>query len=201
MARAEPRLLGVVLCGGHSVRMGRDKAELEIEGGVSFLDHACQRLDSVCDDVSVSASTERRSKYRVIADPPESNGPMTGVLTSLRFASEQDYDACVFTPVDTPQLTAANVLSLIDEFRNNSFRCDPRRIVCAISDDDSQRLQPLIAVYPVCMIKPLSRCFDERRFSLRRFLENQSFAKIKLPASACENINTPSDLQRYTSQS
>src|SRR6202521_1970230 len=48
-----PPLAAVVLCGGRSVRMGTDKASVEI-AGVTLLDPAVTRLRDACDPVLVA---------------------------------------------------------------------------------------------------------------------------------------------------
>ncbi len=183
------RLLGVVLCGGKSRRMGQEKASLRTARGETFLECACRRLAAVCETVCLSVSSPRETSWNQIADPQESYGPISGVLSSLRFAQRNGFDACVFNPVDTPALTADDIRSLIARYRSQ-----PRRIVCAINDDDPIQIEPLIAIYPVGFLNEIDRCVRRQRYSLRRFLGDQEVAQVRLPSHRCKNINTPDDL-------
>ncbi len=184
------RILGVVLCGGQSTRMGRDKATLLIDHGKDFLQHAIDRLMMVCEEVCVSASKDRDSPVPLIADPEESFGPMTGIIRSLHYANQHRYDACLFNPVDTPYLTERDLESLIDSFANY-----PKSIVCALSGK-SDRLEPLIAIYPVTALEPLNHACESAQHSLKKFLRTQAVQPVRLSAAVCHNINRPEDLKR-----
>src|SRR5450432_4111174 len=52
-------MVGFVVAGGRSLRMGRDKALLEWRGG-TLLDHAIGRLRAVCGEVRVLSGSARR---------------------------------------------------------------------------------------------------------------------------------------------
>ena len=52
-------IVGFVVAGGQSRRMGRDKALLPWNGG-TLLDHAVTRLRAVCRDVRVLSGADRR---------------------------------------------------------------------------------------------------------------------------------------------
>lgn len=193
MLNSDLHLLGVVLCGGHSKRMGRDKAELKMRSGMTFLDLAYQRLKEICGTVRLSGSHDFDPKYVRIADPPESYGPISGIYASLAFAVLEGYDAVVFNPVDTPCLTVDDMQKLVD-----TFRAHPDDIVCAVADDQkTMSVEPLIAVYPISSAAAILRALNESQYSLQRILAAQSITRVPLSASACRNINTPSDLNPF----
>lgn len=175
--------------------MGRDKADLMTPSGTSFLDLACQRLTKHCDLVCVSASQVRKAGYQQITDPPDSHGPISGIHASLAFADQHGFDACVFSPVDTPYLSHGNLKTLIDAFCEH-----PDNIVCAIPDDMTSRVEPLIAVYPIESATAIRDSIDRRQYSLQRLLETLSVVRVPLSADACRNINTPSDLDDLPNQ-
>lgn len=199
MTDTDPRLLGVVLCGGASKRMGRDKADLVMPDGRSFLDHACERLRRLCAEVCVSTSRKLETSYRRIDDPPESHGPISGIDASLRFAMRHGFEACLFTPVDTPFLTPIDLSRLADAFARNK-----NRIVCAVSDPSvsdrpgsdpsSPFAEPLIGIYPVMTVHAIGDAIQQRQYSLWRLLDTLNIVPVALSADACRNLNTPSDL-------
>ena len=49
-------LLGVVLCGGQSSRMGQEKSQLEHPQGGTFLQLALKRLKDICHDVIIAGT-------------------------------------------------------------------------------------------------------------------------------------------------
>ncbi|QEF95983.1 molybdopterin-guanine dinucleotide biosynthesis protein MobA [Stieleria maiorica] len=190
MPLPDPKLLGVVLCGGASKRMGRDKAALMTHRGLSFLDHACQRLQSVCGTVCVSSSVRRDTELRHILDPPKSHGPISGIHASLTFARDHGFDACVFSPVDTPALTSDDLKTMLAVFADHRDR-----VVCAVSDQTTDSIEPLIAIYPATVCDVVDQSIQNGQYSPRRLLRSLSVVTVPLSSTSCHNINTPADLK------
>ena len=105
---------GIVLAGGHSTRMGRDKARVALQGR-SLLEWVLEALRQVCDEVLVVTSTEglvhQRDAMgdavgdaRLIADHTPERGPMGGLYTGLGAASA---DMVLLVGCDTPFLQPA----------------------------------------------------------------------------------------------
>jgi molybdopterin-guanine dinucleotide biosynthesis protein MobB len=85
-------LLGLVLSGGRSERMGTDKAELRL-GTRSQLDEACALLEGVCAEVLVSCRQEQsaspsRAGKRLLLDRFAGFGPLGGILTAMHTRPE-----------------------------------------------------------------------------------------------------------------
>ncbi len=188
------RLLGVVLCGGQSSRMGRDKAHLRHSSGGTYLELAVGRLRNVCDAVCLSGGASNAPTDAGLKDIPwvpdrvKHQGPAAGVAAALGWARETGHAGCLVTPVDTPNLTPADLQSLRDRWLEGSSA-----IVCAL-DAERDRLQPLIAIYPVRLraaIEELSQSGDR---SLRRWLLTQSYEAVAVPPVSLHNINRPEDL-------
>ena len=81
----------VVLCGGRSTRMGRDKATLPF-GGETLLQRVVGIVQSIVDDVTVvgrrdQALPELPDAVRVAHDAVEDRGPL-GVALGARHGSE-----------------------------------------------------------------------------------------------------------------
>lgn len=109
------RLVGVVLAGGCSSRMGREKALL-MDNGRTFVEAAVEALSAVCRDVVVCASARnaqplaRLGAARVLVDERPELGPLMGVVCGLREARGGD---CLFAPCDMPELTGAELAELL----------------------------------------------------------------------------------------
>lgn len=75
---------GIVLAGGRSRRMGRDKAALVWEGQ-RLVDRAVATLTAACDDVVVAAGERRIDGLAVpsVPDQPRGIGPLGGLAGGL----------------------------------------------------------------------------------------------------------------------
>lgn len=81
------KITGIVLAGGKSTRMGKDKALLKI-GSKSFVQIAMDKLINICDEVII-VSNRSKLKFRlppnvmVVSDLEKNTGPMMGILSGL----------------------------------------------------------------------------------------------------------------------
>lgn len=123
-----PGVIGVVLAGGGSRRMGYDKALLEWRGR-PLLDHARARLWAAgCQAVVTS-----RAAPGCIADDFPDSGPLGGIHAVLSSRPAAGY---LMMPVDMPLLSAALLRGLIDAGRDHGH-CYYRRsfLPCYLSGD------------------------------------------------------------------
>lgn len=186
------RLLGVVLCGGKSSRMGQDKSTLQFPNGTTYLEHAVSRLEMVCDAVVISGpkhqqrpgSSDLRSGDSIVPDPVAYQGPATGIAAALGFAAARSFAACLFTPVDMPDLGA-------EDLRKLKTAWEQSRVLTVAT---AEQLQPLVAVYPISLKEELDLLAGSEDRSLIKWIASQSCTHVSLPAAACRNINTPEDL-------
>ncbi len=178
------RVLGVVLCGGKSSRMGRDKASMTHPLGESYLQFAINRLAAVCDDVIVSGETPVSHDRVSVIDAVPNQGPVMGILASLQYAKQQCFDGCLATPVDTPNLSVEDLQSLLAPWNKSP------RLTLAHSD----RIQPLIGIYGVDELESLQELASSSDRSLMRWIQTRNLQTVPLSLQACRNINTPEDL-------
>lgn len=85
------RLSGVLLAGGASRRMGRDKAWVELEGQPLAV-RMLRVLDEVCDDVVVASGDGRRLAALgrpEVCDVDEGSGPLAGLVAGLEAARNE----------------------------------------------------------------------------------------------------------------
>jgi molybdopterin-guanine dinucleotide biosynthesis protein A len=106
-----PGTAGLILCGGHSSRMGRDKAALRF-GAETLLERVLARMRAVAEPVAVSLAAEEAARPRpalppeVLAVPDRSadEGPLAGLAEGFRRLSGLAERVLVM-PVDMPFLT------------------------------------------------------------------------------------------------
>ena len=177
-------VLGVVLCGGKSSRMGRDKASMPHSLGESYLQVAINRLAAVCEDVIVSGETHVSHDRVSVVDEVKNQGPVMGILASLQYAKLHGFDGCLVTPVDTPNLSVEDLQSLLAHWNKR------RELTLAQSD----WIQPLIGIYGFNELQSLQELAATNDRSLMRWIKPRNVQTVTLTLQACRNINTPEDL-------
>jgi molybdenum cofactor guanylyltransferase len=95
---------GYVLVGGKSLRMGRDKALLEL-AGKPLVHHAVIKLGRICADVHLLGNRNELALHGpLVCDLHEGRGPLSGIEAALEH-SQHDWN--LFMPVDMPFLPTA----------------------------------------------------------------------------------------------
>lgn len=94
------KLLGVVLAGGRSCRMGQDKSELPFADS-NMLDVMINKL-VLAGFTNILVSGRQHQNYDSIADDTSFTGPLGGIRSTLM--RRPGYDGYVFLPTDMPLL-------------------------------------------------------------------------------------------------
>ncbi len=190
------RLLGVVLAGGASRRMGADKALLTHPDGSSWLEAQIQLLRSVDLEVCVLTGHSRhhallssRKGVTVQAEPWLPAGPLWALSCVLH---ERDDEALLTVPVDMPGLRLDALQQLI--------RCWTPQQARALVADDGSRLQHLFGIYPCGALhrKALDDELTEGKGRWSCWLERIPHDTVKLPPDQLLNVNRPIDLEALT---
>jgi len=180
-------VLGGVLVGGESRRMGRRKQFVEV-GECTMIEHVVRSLSGEVNEVvllgggPVPATLEGLSR---VADVGHCEGPMAGILGALRAEPE----ACwVAAPCDLPLLQAAAVRWLVDVRRPGSW---------AVLPSLDGFVEPLLALYEPQSLALLEEASRAKEFSLHRLASSSRVATPEPPAALRRcwfNANTPQDL-------
>lgn len=195
--------IGVVLAGGQSRRLGRDKALLRLTSGVTLLEHTLDVLrEAGLREIVISVSTPERAAAlreatpalagrRYIVDEQPDRGPLSALSTILRVVPLR---AALLAACDLPRLVAA-VPRLLLNTQDAADIVLPR-----VGGHD----QPLLALYGPTCLPVATRLLAEGRLAMRdllaaselrvHLLADVDLARAGIPASAFDNLNTPADL-------
>ena len=185
----DPRLYGLVLAGGRSTRMGRDKALLEY-GGRSQIARMMTLLGDYVDRAFVSTSTEQhdepeRRRFDRIVDRYEDMGPLAGILSAMDAHPEADW---LVVACDLPNVDAATLRYLVD---NRS----PDHPFTAFTSSHDGLPEPLCAVYRAGTAAILRQFVDDGIRCPRKILIRSDTRLIEqLDPRSLDNVNTPDDL-------
>jgi molybdopterin-guanine dinucleotide biosynthesis protein A len=102
------KILGAIIAGGTSSRMGQEKALIDIDG-VPLIERVASRLRFQVDGLIINANGKPDRfavlSYPVVPDELKGIGtPLAGIHAVLRYASANGFKAAVTVPSDTPFL-------------------------------------------------------------------------------------------------
>jgi len=116
-------MLGVVLAGGASRRMGREKALVEIAGR-PMIGWVTSALETVCDRIEIAGQIGGR---RGLADPPGIRGPLAGLRAGLALGED-----LLLVAVDQPWLRPGTLQKLANlEGTVVPIEDEVRQVTCA----------------------------------------------------------------------
>lgn len=182
----------VLLAGGKSSRMGRDKAGLELEG-VPLWRRQWETLHRTgAAEVFVAGRAGQfPGDFEVVEDDEPEGGPLTGLIVALRRAS---HPWLLVLAVDLPTMTPEYLARLVARGRPGRGVI-PRR---------GGRFEPLAALYPREALGAAEHCRLENRRALQslagRLVENKALTTVDVAPdeeALFVNVNTRRDWEDF----
>ncbi|HEY1770866.1 MAG TPA: molybdenum cofactor guanylyltransferase [Chthoniobacterales bacterium] len=183
------RCSALLLAGGKSTRMGRDKAFLEIDGEPLWRRQLATLRALLPVELMIAASP--RAEWNgcdVIADEIPNAGPLGGLAAALRKCASPHL---VVLAIDLPRLTTRFLKTLLAD-------CDDRRGVVPRNAD---HFEPLAAIYPRSCAELARAALHRPDFSMQNFvraaIEQNLLVSRQLAgdeAALFKNLNTLADL-------
>lgn len=161
-------MLGIILAGGRSTRMGTDKAFVEVNGR-AMIDWVADALASATSEVLVVGRDEI-SGYKAIPDAVPQLGPLTGVVTALQIGQD-----VVCVAVDQPLVMATTLRALAQAGRDQSTA---RPVVPHVDGF----AQVTCAFYPAAFLGAATKALKEGR-SLWRAITDFGYETFTPPDS------------------
>lgn len=199
---SEKTLLGVVLAGGRSSRMGQDKALLELLDGTTLLECQLRRLLSLVPEVVLSvrdrnyAFLQKRltacGRVRLLPDETDEVGPLGGIASALGKAEREHFAGVLVLPCDMPLITEG-LLARLTGFWHEA----PETLVTAL-EESSGRVYPLSAVWSVEALPFVRKALVSGDYSLRRAVDGKYWRTLVLAPEEdvlLANANTPQEWQ------
>tara|TARA_Y100001001_G_scaffold37249_1_gene31079 strand:- start:32 stop:670 length:639 start_codon:yes stop_codon:yes gene_type:complete len=149
VSKVNTTLIGLVLAGGQSRRMGQDKALMRYQGR-TLIDNASLLLQAAsCDKVLISRNTPG-----FLNDKIEDAGPLSGVHAVLDALSQSDNhngNPCelLVLPVDMPQMTPELLRILVSRGREAEKACYVEKRFLPFYLPVTQKTKALLANYLV----------------------------------------------------
>jgi len=143
----------IILAGGRSTRMGKDKKFIMFRGQ-SFLERAVEVAKRLSDEVILSLGTQEQKAevlakgfqgVSIVIDHLQSKGPLVGLYNALKKCSRE---YAVVMPCDSPFLHPKVLQSMIDRSKGHD----------AVVPRAGGFIEPLLAVYRV---KPMREMCEQ----------------------------------------
>jgi molybdopterin-guanine dinucleotide biosynthesis protein A len=190
----------IILVGGRSRRMGRDKAFLPLPGnnGITFVQHLASLLTSQCSQVilvardALQAADYMLPGVRIITDRISDIGPLMGIYSGL---SAVHSSHALVTAVDMPFLQPDVVTFLLSQ------PLDDALLVPVVNDIP----QVLLAVYPRSILPEVEDRLQAGRRDPRslldvakvRYIAEAQLRKVDPQLHSFVNINTSEEWEHY----
>jgi molybdopterin-guanine dinucleotide biosynthesis protein A len=176
----------IILSGGGSKRMGKDKAVMPVHGQ-PLLSSVVDQLLPNFENVLVSGSNEKYafSGCPVVEDLKPDQGPLMGLLSTLK----ESVDELNFvTTCDVPEIHLSFVRMMLREIN------DYDAVVPIIQD---ARKQPLFAIYKKSVTQTIEELMAEGKQAMHALLDRLNVLYIEMDGDWYHNLNTPEDVNQY----
>ena len=184
-------LAGVVLAGGESRRMGRDKATLPgPDGAATLSEHVVGIVGKRCEPVFVVAAPGQplpKLQARIVRDEARGLGPLPAAGRGLRAAAEAGARFAFVCAVDMPLLTA----ELIDDLARLATETNAEVVL-----PWDGRSHYLAAVYRTDLAQRIDALVAAGERKMSALIDASDAQQIVLPDSRpLTNVNTDADLR------
>jgi len=190
MDAARPPIYGLVLAGGKSHRMGRDKGLINYHGKAQR-EYVGDMLQSVCEKVFISCRPEQvaelKTAHAVLPDALLGLGPFGAIASAFQHNPNA---AWLVVACDLPLLDE-NTLQYLVENRNAS------KIATAFHNPETGFPEPLITIWEPKSYLTLLQFLVQAYSCPRKVLINSDIAILEVPdVAVLKNVNTPDEFTR-----
>lgn len=179
------KMSGLLLAGGNSSRMGKNKALLKI-GDKLIIERSLEVIEGIFGEVLVSARDDKAYQsfdFRVIEDVFPGKGPLSGIYSGMQAAK---FDYVFVTACDMPRLNPKAIMMLAENMEDFDI----------VVPQVSGKLHPLHAFYNKRIQKTVLNNLKEDRLKLKDLINECKTKVVQFEdyADSLININTPEEL-------
>ena len=189
MTDKTPKIKGLILAGGHSKRMGMDKALINYHGMPQY-QYLHDLMHQFTPEVFLSCRHEQVFDTPIprIEDQYENLGPLAGVLSAFKTDA-----TCAWWVIacDLPYVDTASISYLLenrDASREATFYIDPETLFP----------EPLLTIFEPMIYPDILRAYQAGQSSLNRVLLNCRGKRVKpKDARILRSINTKDEAEGF----
>ena len=187
MEKSKPTL--IILAGGKSSRMGRDKALLKFKNK-TFVEIIYDNLKDICSEVIISSNNPKVkiAGVKTVEDDIKDIGPMGGLFTCLKLSKTE---LSIVVSVDTPFVTKKTISKI-------ALHSDGYDITFV---KQNNKAHPLIGIYRKNIIELLKSEIDSEKYKVMQMIKKSNHQIITINDNFKDeffNINTPEDFGKIS---
>ena len=187
----------IILAGGRSSRMGKDKASLKISGK-SMIERLLLELSPIVAQVVVIRAPgqtiphipkELKDRTLVGWDSVKDLGPLQGIVDALPLLNSE-IDKVFLLTCDLPYITT-NWFQTLKDVMTDEFD-----MVCT---EENEIVNPLLAIYRRPVLEPASKLISEGKRRPISLWEGWRMARLSAPNETpwiCRDVNTPEEFKK-----
>ena len=182
-------LVGIVLMGGKSSRMGSDKALL-MHGNQTFAELAYSKLKCYVNEVhySVNKGQNQQDIENVILDEYEGEGPLSGIISALK-ATES---SILVLGIDMPLITKQSIKNLI-KHRNWDL------LTTTYYNAETNVWEPMLSIWEYETLPCLEEYFENGGRSIQKFLNQYGNQRVPITNhKEFTNVNTVEEYEKIS---
>ncbi|MFK5856314.1 MAG: molybdenum cofactor guanylyltransferase [Bacteroidota bacterium] len=181
---------GIILAGGASSRMGKDKGLCEFKGS-ALVNYAIEALLPLCQTIIISSNnieSYQKFGYQVVSDRIKDIGPIGGIYSCMKESTTKHN---LVISCDTPFLNT----QLMEHVLLNSENYD-----IVVPEHGESYIEPLAAYYSSAIIDILEDSINKKDYKLMNLFKKVKFKSINVDSfegyskMLFKNLNTPNDL-------
>ena len=186
----------IILAGGRSSRMGKDKASLKISGK-SMIERLLLELSPIVAQVVVirapgqtipNIPKELKDRTLVGWDSIKDRGPLQGIVDALPLL-KSEIDKVFLLTCDLPYITT-NWFQTLKDVMTDEFD-----MVCT---EENEIINPLLAIYRRPVLEPASKLISAGKRRPISLWEGWRMARLSAPNETpwiCRDVNTPEEFK------
>ncbi len=187
------KLTAIVLAGGQSTRMGRDKALLPVAGR-TMIEHIVEQLRPHFDEILISANDPDRYAFlglEVVPDARPGLGPMAAIAASIARAR---HEQCFVIPCDAPTVPLGPLYRLLRRARRGSD------VVVPLTPES--HFEPLFAIYSRRLAPKLNRALERGERGIVKVYDECETQTLRLGVGEeLRNVNTVAEYEQFLGDS
>lgn len=174
----------VILAGGKSKRMGKDKAMLGVNS-LSMLEFQYQRLEKIFQNVYISSKDNRfNTSHPIIYDEGQNYAPCFGLLSIIDRLKEPFF----VLPVDMPFVSEKAIEKIVNTYSSGLDAC-----VGVLNE----QIEPLIGIYAPSIRGKIHAAIHYHEYKLLHIIESSKVLFVDFyNEDEFMNLNTPQDYER-----